>query len=68
MELGADVPAFVWYLDNLNEVCRRIDAHALHACLLVFFLIGIVELIAMAMPLLNNRPTPMPLTCSEGGK
>ena len=54
MELRTDVPALLGYLDNLDEVGSGVDAHTLHASGLVFFLVFIVELIAMAMALMNG--------------
>ena len=68
MELCADVPTLVGYLDNLDEVGGRVDAYALHAGLLVFLLILIVELIAMAMAFLDKETLPRPLSVSEGGR
>ena len=51
VELCADIPALIWNFDYLHKVGGWVDAHALHALLFVLLLIGIVELIAMAMAL-----------------
>ena len=55
MELRTDIPALLRYLDYLHKVGGRIDAYTLHASLLVFFLVFIVELVTMAMALTNGR-------------
>ena len=54
MKLRADIPAVVRYLDYLYQVCRRIDAHALHAALFVAVAIGVVELVAVPVPFHNG--------------
>jgi hypothetical protein len=53
MELRADVPAFLWDFDNLHKVGGRVDTHALHTVRLIFVFIGVVEFIAMPVPLMN---------------
>ena len=55
MELRANVPLQRWNLDYLNEVRIGIDAHTPHASLLVFLLILVVELIAMAVTFADNQ-------------
>ena len=55
MDLRTDVPALLGYLDNLYEAGSGVDAHTLHASGLVFFLVFIVELLAMAMALTDCK-------------
>ena len=55
MELGADIPLLIGYLDNLYEVGGRIEAHTLHAVIFKRLLIGIIELVTMAMALADLR-------------
>ena len=54
MELGSDIPTQGGYLDNLHQISSRVDAYALHASRLEFLLICVVELVAVAMTLLNE--------------
>ena len=53
MELGADIPSLFRNLDDFHQVGSGINAHTLHARSLIFILVLVVELIAMAMPLLD---------------
>ena len=53
MELRADVPAQGGYLDDFHQVGLRIDARTLHAGCLVLGLVVVVELIAVAVTLLD---------------
>ena len=53
MELSADEPAMVRNFDNLNQAALRVRPYALHAVFLVFVLIMVVELIAVAVTFAN---------------
>ena len=72
VKLGADVPALLGYLDNLDEVGGGVDAYTLHASPFVLFLIGIVELIAVAVALADEQTLqqtlPQPLLVMEGSR
>ena len=52
VELCADVPLEARYLYNLHEVALRVAAHTLHAGFLVFGLVVVVDLVAVAVALL----------------
>jgi hypothetical protein len=54
VELRTDIPSLFWYLDYLDKIGGRVDTHALHTSGFVFFLVFIVELIAMAMALADK--------------
>ena len=68
MELCTDVPALLRNLDNLDEVGGGVDTHTLHAGLLIFLSVGIVELVAVAMTLADNSLTPCPSPNGEGSR
>ena len=65
MELRTDIPTLIGDLNNLHKVRGRVDTHTLHALRLIFRLIGIVELIAMAMTFLYQRILTIGLTSSQ---
>ena len=54
MELSAYIPAFLGYLDNLHQVDGGVDTHAFHTFRFVFVRIGVVELIAVTVALLDE--------------
>ena len=51
--LCSDVPLQAWYLHNLHQVAFWVATHAHHAMLLKLLLELVVELIAMAVTLLD---------------
>ena len=53
VELSANVPLEFWYLNNLNEIRLRVASYTLHTVLLVLLNILVVELITMAVTLLD---------------
>ena len=55
MELRADVPALLWYLDDFHQIGGGIDAYTLHALRFVLVLILVVELIAVAVALTYGK-------------
>ena len=63
MELCADVPLSVGYLDNLHQAAVGIDAHTLHPCRLVLLPISIVELVTVTVSLLDLL---FPTVCLTG--
>ena len=57
VELGTYVPLLLRNLYYLYQVSSGVDTYTLHTVLLVFLLVFVVELIAMAVALPdNNRP------------
>jgi len=52
VKLCSDVPFQTGDFDNFHEVALGIFSHARHACPFVFFLIFVIEFVAMTMTLL----------------
>ena len=55
MELSADIPFLLRDLNYLYQVGCRVDTYTLHAVILELLLVLVVELIAMAMTLLDEN-------------